>query len=165
LATGSSTLINGLWNPSLPGVFVSGSGSGTSVYTNQPSYQKSIVPNSLALANGATSPMRVVPDVALDGDPGTGILTGYFQSFSEGSVQYAESRWGGTSLAAPLMAGMRALLEQRVGHPIGLANPLLYSMDKAGGYNNGTFRDIVAPPKPLAYARANYANSVDNSAA
>jgi subtilase family serine protease len=52
----------------------------------------------------------------MDGDPTTGMLVGETQTFPDG-VYYDEYRIGGTSLAAPLFAGMTALSFQ---HSAGL---------------------------------------------
>lgn len=50
----------------------------------QPAYQAGIVPNPLATAlpdgSTATTPMRVAPDVSMDGDNSTGLLVGYTSS-------------------------------------------------------------------------------------
>ena len=81
-----------------------------------------------AQANGATAPMRVVPDIAAVADPNTGFLVGQTQTFPDGSVQYSEYRIGGTSLACPVIAGVQALAQQaRGGVPIGFANPAIYA--------------------------------------
>ena len=62
-----------------------GSGGGTSQVYPQPSWQQGVVPASLSQVNGAT-PMRVEPDVSMEGDPGTGMLVGETQVFPERDV-------------------------------------------------------------------------------
>src|SRR5262249_46465631 len=47
---------------------------------------------------------------------------------------------GGTSAVAPLWAGLIALLNQRLGNPVGFLNPLLYGPVTAAG----ALRDITA---------------------
>jgi kumamolisin len=47
---------------------------------------------------------------------------------------------GGTSAVAPLWAGLIALMNQKLGHPVGFLNPLLYG-SLAG---RGLFNDIVS---------------------
>jgi kumamolisin len=47
---------------------------------------------------------------------------------------------GGTSAVAPLWAGLIALMNQKLGHPVGYLNPLLYG-SLAG---HGLFNDIVS---------------------
>ena len=73
------------------------------------------------------SPAPGVPDVGMVGDPNTGFLVGQTQTFPEG-VSYGEYRIGGTSLSAPLFAGVMALADQRAGVHHGFANPWLYSL-------------------------------------
>lgn len=51
---------------------------------------------------------------------------------------YREHKYGGTSLSAPLFAGMQALAQQVRGKPIGFANPALYRRE--GG---PALRDVV----------------------
>jgi subtilase family serine protease len=137
--------------------YLYGAGGGTSRLFAEPSYQQGVVPDSLATANGLRSqPMRVVPDVAALADPTTGMLVGQTQTFPDGKY-YDEYRIGGTSLASPLYAGMFALAVQRAGHPLGFANPLLYST--AGTSAN---HDIL--PKtdadPQGAIRVDYKNGV-----
>jgi kumamolisin len=45
---------------------------------------------------------------------------------------------GGTSAVAPLWAGLIALMNQKLGHPVGFLNPLLYG----SLVETGCFRDI-----------------------
>jgi subtilase family serine protease len=144
-----------------PGPFTSGAGGGTSARTAQPYYQKGIVPNALATANGGVN--RVVPDIAADADPTTGFLVGQTQTFPDNSVKYSEYRIGGTSLASPLIAGIQALAQQANGFPIGFANPELYSR-----YGTKSFHDVTDHPygaqTTLADVRVDFANEVDASA-
>ena len=138
-------------------VFQYGGGGGTSRLFAEPDYQRKVVPNQLAKANGGR-PGRVVPDVSLVGDPQTGMLVGQTQTFPDGTVKYSEYRLGGTSLSSPLMAGVMALADQRAGRRHGFANPALY-----GRYGTSAFRDVVAPAAPIAVVRNDFVNSVDAS--
>ncbi|MEV6888529.1 S53 family peptidase [Kribbella sp. NPDC051137] len=157
--TGRSDLSGGVWSPTPPGDYTGGSGGGTSRLFTQPAYQKGVVPNAIATANGTRpQPMRAVPDVAAIGDPNTGYLIGQTQAFPDGTSRYSEYRIGGTSLSSPVYAGLMAIAQQKAGHDIGFANPLLYS--KAG---SSAYHDIVPPAAPIAVARNNYTNSVDAS--
>ncbi len=122
-----STLTNGAWTPAPPGVYSSGGGGGTSFLFAQPSYQKGKVPTSLSKANGTKTPMRVIPDIAMDGDANTGMLVGETQTFPDGTY-YDEYRIGGTSLSSPLEAGVIAVANQVAGHPLGFVNPLYYKL-------------------------------------
>ncbi|HEV8069000.1 MAG TPA: hypothetical protein VGP76_14785 [Planctomycetaceae bacterium] len=106
-------------------------GGGFSAYESQPGYQA-------GTAYGISSTARTVPDVAVDGDPKTGV--------------YAYDTWvspsfwqcGGTSIGAPIVAGLIAIANQ--GRALnGLPTldgpsqtlPMLYDMSRAN------FHDIV----------------------
>ena len=95
----------------------SGSGGGLSLYEARPSYQS-------GLATGGTA--RAAPDVALVADPGAVVFDGQWTSL------------GGTSLAAPLFAGMVAVANQlRAAHGMNTLDgpndtlPLLYQAPAA----------------------------------
>jgi subtilase family serine protease len=154
--TGKSVLHSGAWSPAYPGNYLYGSGGGTSRLFAQPAYQVGVVPPAMATRNGG-APARVVPDIAALGDPTTGMLVGQTQTFPDGSVAYGEYRIGGTSLSSPLMAGFMALVQQRAGHDIGFANPLIYA--HAG---SAAFHDVTAS-SGVGAVRADYINGVDAS--
>jgi subtilase family serine protease len=123
------------WAVPLPGQFLSGAGGGVSALFGEPAYQRLAVPRSLATLNGST-PMRVVPDVAALADPETGFVIIY----NGASYQY-----GGTSLAAPLFAGVQALASQHRHFAIGFANPLLYLLS----LSHVVFHDVTgSAPTP-----------------
>lgn len=148
---------NGKWGTT---TYLYGSGGGTSRLFAQPDYQTNVVPPSISQIRGGPA-MRTVPDVSALGDPNTGMLVGQTQTFPDGTVKYSEYRIGGTSLSSPLFAGLMALVEQKAGHAIGFANPLLYS--KSG---SAAFLDIVQPTQTVndtAVARADFRNWVDAS--
>ena len=69
--------------------------------------------------------------MAGDADP----ATGYFVR-----VDGQEFVIGGTSAVAPLWAGLIALLNQKLGHPVGFLNPLLYGSLVGTGFS----RDITS---------------------
>jgi subtilisin-like proprotein convertase family protein len=78
----------------------SGSGGGISTYESQPSYQKGVVTQSAT--------QRTNPDVAMDADPNTGVAV-------YDSYDYPSNPWiqlGGTSLSAPMWAGLMAITNQ-----------------------------------------------------
>jgi subtilase family serine protease len=111
------------------------SGGFTSFYYTQPWYQAGVVPASLSERNSAIFgpvPLRVDPDISLDADPGTGFLIGLHQLFSFGNSEislYSTTRYGGTSLASPILAGIVADADQAAGQSLGFINPALYRMD------------------------------------
>ncbi|PWI44749.1 peptidase S53 [Streptomyces sp. ICBB 8177] len=110
---------------------VSGGGGGTSAVYGQPSYQKGVVPASMSrvkVGNRVVSG-RTVPDIAADGDPDTGMLTGYTESTSNGKPgPYRTMPNAGTSLATPLIAGLVADAQQGRTTPFGFIDPLLYRL-------------------------------------
>jgi subtilase family serine protease len=152
--TGRSTLSGSDWTPAYPGGYLYGSGGGTSRLFGQPAYQAGVVPTAIATRNGG-APARVVPDIAALGDPTTGMLVGQTQTYPDGSIAYGEYRIGGTSLASPLMAGFIALAQQKAGHDLGFANPLIYA--RAG---TAAYHDVTAS-SGLGAVRADYVNGVD----
>jgi kumamolisin len=102
-------------------------GGGISDVFPVPSYQQgACVPPS---ANPGGRAGRGVPDVCGDADPDTGYAV---------RVDGEATTVGGTSAVAPLWAGLVALLNQALGHPVGFLQPFLYS---AAG--TATFHDIV----------------------
>ena len=78
-------------------------GGGISTQESRPSYQKNT-------ATGSTS-NRATPDVSMDADPSTGVPI--YDSFDFGaSTPWVPGYEGGTSLAAPLFAGIVAVADQ-----------------------------------------------------
>jgi len=153
--TAGSNLVNGHWSPEPPGGYFFGGGGGTDIITPQPTWQAGVVPMALASRWGGLN--RVEPDVALDGDPYTGFLTGETGVFPNGQMRYAEAGSGGTSLSSPLFAGIMALADQRAGFAHGFANPALYAL--AG---TGAFHDVVQPPQQVVAVRVLWNNGVNN---
>jgi subtilase family serine protease len=125
----------------------SGSGGGVSTIFTAPPWQQT--------ALNAT--MRAQPDVALIGDPFTGVTMYENAGFLAGDA----SDVGGTSVAAPQMAAMWALVLQACkataacgagpsSHPYRLGNaaPLLYRIYKTGSAGS--------PPTALPYSQVFY---------
>jgi hypothetical protein len=123
------------------------------------------------------NPQRVSPDVAMVADPYTGYLFGETFTIAgdkyanagckpiSSTEEYCENAEGGTSLASPLMAGVVAVMNQKLiatGKPVvGFANPLFYSLGSggngAGNLNSAALNQIVAPSQPVSVLRG-YAN-------
>ena len=104
-------------------------GGGISDNIAIPSWQKSAnIPPSV---NPGRHVGRGVPDVAGNADPNTG-----FQIISDG----LQGVVGGTSAVAPLWAGLIARINQQLGKPVGLLNPLIYGSTISGP----GFRDITS---------------------
>ena len=129
------------------------SGGGTSVVFPRPAWQT---------GTGVTSgSMRLVPDVAFAGNPGTG---GYV--YFGGSVQ----TYGGTSWGAPSWAGICALINQARANaglpPVGMLNPEIYPLigtnkfrDITGG-NNGSYSATAGYDEVSGIGSPNIANLV-----
>jgi subtilase family serine protease len=127
--------------------FLYGGGGGSSALFARPAYQDGVT----------SSPSRQVPDVAMDGDPTTGMLVGETQSFPQGVIAYDEYRIGGTSLSSPLFAGMTALALQHAGGAgAGLLNNAIYA-------HRNSFTDVAGSPPDVGNVRPDFVNSVDAS--
>jgi subtilase family serine protease len=164
-----------------PPEFLFGSGGGASPHVTQPSWQQGVVGDlgdSAATydADGVSgsvdyaTPRRVVPDVAMDADPYTGLLLGETftrSSFDadnlnqdgpactpqQGNLEYCETAIGGTSLASPLFAGVLALVDDAANGRVGFINPTIYGSGGAG------FTDVLPPSSPLGFVRTRAANT------
>jgi kumamolisin len=102
-------------------------GGGQSVVFARPTWQ----PGASTIAGGG----RLVPDVALDADPNTGVFL-----VVNGSTAY---EYGGTSLSAPVWAGISARVNQvRAGNgapSLGPLGPKIYPL-----LGSSSFRDITS---------------------
>ena len=135
------------------GAFHGGAGGGFSQVFRRPWYQDGVVPSN--------TEGRAVPDIGMDSDPTTGMLTGETQLFPLPSVFgpagaiYGEYRIGGTSLGSPLLAGVQAVAEgaQR----IGFANPRIYRLAQK---RHSPYYDVT-PQGDEANARADYVNGIN----
>jgi subtilase family serine protease len=134
-----------------------GSGGFTSYYYTQPSYQKGVVPSSLALRNEPVigpTPARVIPDISMDADPSTGFLIGLHQTFPNGVAKYSQTRYGGTSLSSPLLAGVIADVDQAAGGSVGFINPAIYAL-----HGNANAIDDILPGGKQGMFRRDFANA------
>ncbi len=106
----------------------SATGGGVSDFFPMPDYQSAAdIPPS---ANDPKHKGRGVPDVSADADPATG-----YDVRVDGQAFVI----GGTSAVAPLWAGLIALANQKLGHPVGFLNPLIYG----SVVGTGSFQDII----------------------
>lgn len=106
-------------------------GGGPSLLWAEPSYQHGVVPTALATAPGNRGGLvRSVPDISADADPFTGAAVGVltFHNKSGKPPTYGQFPVGGTSEAAPLVAGMVAAAQQGQPASFGLVNPALYRL-------------------------------------
>ena len=156
---GCTTSTVNTWLPAGPDGI---SGGYTSYYYLQPWYQAGVVPADLSERNAAIYgpiPLRVDPDISLDADPGTGFLIGLHQTFTLGKLSfplYSTTRYGGTSLASPILAGIVADADQAAGSALGFVNPALYRMDTE---DPSSINDILATPL-LGNFREDYAGAL-----
>jgi subtilase family serine protease len=144
----------GTWTPASPD---GESGGFTSYYYTQPFYQAGIVPAALALRNEALpgpTPARVEPDISADADPGTGFLIGLHQTLPNGTSQYTQTRYGGTSLASPLLAGIVADADQASPVAVGFMNPTIYRLDVT---DPSSIFDVLPEPSLEGNYRVDYA--------
>ena len=107
-------------------------GGGFSTIWSHPSWQPgSGTPGNL-LGEGATSaPNRAVPDLSASSDPEHGVVA-YYATSGGWTV------FGGTSAAAPAIAGLLADTDQGCTNTLGMVGPSLYGAD-----NSSDFTDIV----------------------
>jgi subtilase family serine protease len=127
---------------SLPGTFYAGAGGGASALFAQPFYQRGVVPASLSHPDGSATAMRVIPDIAADADPATGMLIGLTTPTpTDPTPAYTEEVAGGTSESTPLIAGIQADAEQALGFPIGFADPAIYAR-----YGTPAYHDVTDYP-------------------
>ena len=100
-------------------------GGGVSTVFALPTWQQNA--NVPGATNGGSG--RGLPDVAGDAAPATG-----YSIEVDGQTEVV----GGTSAVAPLWAGLIALLNQKLGKPVGFLNPQIYPM-----LGTAAFRDIT----------------------
>jgi len=91
------------------------SGGGRSIVFSRPSYQNSV--------KSVTGNHRGVPDISMDASCGSQVVI--YSSYDGPGL----SSICGTSVATPLFAGIVALADQYAGHPLGLINPAIYTME------------------------------------
>ena len=111
-----------VWNDGAQG---GATGGGFSVQFPLPAWQAGI--NVKPPTGGG----RGVPDICGDADPQTG-----YNVLVDGESLVI----GGTSAVAPLWSGLIALLNQKLGKPLGFLQPMLYALPKTAG----ALRDIVS---------------------
>ena len=149
LACGGTTLRAGgdtiaaetVWNDGRGGA----TGGGISETFDLPSWQESAdIPTSV---NGDGRVGRGVPDVAGDADPATGYTV---------LVDGEQATIGGTSAVAPLWAALIALINERLGAPLGYVNPFLYRELGGDAFRDVTSGDNSVPSTPGYAARAGW---------
>jgi subtilase family serine protease len=94
--------------------FIYGAGGGTSGWWVKPAYQ-----------DGLAGVARMVPDIAYDADPYTGVEIVITDPTKKETVVEVV---GGTSLACPMFSALWAIANQAAGVPLGQAAPYLYAL-------------------------------------
>lgn len=132
---------------------VTASGGGDSLLWSEPSYQKGVVPTSMTKppAGDRSTPSRVVPDISALADLTTGISEAITeQDPDSGADVYETFPEGGTSLAAPLVAGIVAAADQGQRTGYGFLNPLFYSLAGGNALNDPLPITASSPPEDQA---------------
>ena len=109
-----------------------GTSGGPSLIWAQPSYQLGVVPTALATAPGGNrSPglVRSEPDIAADADQFTGFAVGLLVFPKNKPPKFTTLTGGGTSIAAPLVAGIVADAQQGQHTAFGFTDPVLYRLN------------------------------------
>jgi subtilase family serine protease len=112
-----------------PGTPFQATGGGFSRWYPRPAYQ-----DGLAGVGAA----RGVPDVAAVASGRTGVAL----VISTGGGGYVVRNSGGTSVSAPIWAGVIALADQYAGHQLGFVNPALYRIGRSAHYHQA-FHDVT----------------------
>lgn len=160
-------------DPLVCGIYPAGGGGGVSSYVPLPFYQYGIpgiertafgqtqldysqTPPAFVVSLPGGYSGRNVPDLSLNSDPQTGYQVYYTNDQMVFSVQ---TGWGGTSFAAPQFNGVTALLDQAVGHRVGLLNFALYDLVRSGDAYRGheaPLRDITTGDNWHYHAHGGY---------
>jgi subtilase family serine protease len=127
--TNINPLSESVWNDQCTQASCGAGGGGISTLWSRPSWQ-------IASGIGATTTMRLVPDLSVMGDPSTGFIqyyTGAGSGFCQHSCSGGWGAIGGTSIGAPLVSSLIAVAAQACGASrLGFVNPSLYAMASTG---------------------------------
>ena len=129
---------------------LSSAGGGASIYTARPSWQSGVT----GISSGS---YRLVPDISLDSSPSNagylycssdstanGITGSCSNGFRDSSDQYLTVA-GGTSFAAPIFAGMLAIINQKENSTgQGLINSTLYTLAANSSTYSSAFHDVTS---------------------
>jgi subtilase family serine protease len=144
-STGLSPLKHGTWHAGTEDGAASG---GPSLFYAQPAYQAGVVPTALATAPGDRPGLiRSEPDLAADADENTGLVTGALVPRKHKPPVFSLVSLGGTSLAAPLVAGMIADAQQGRPTAFGFTNPALYKLAGTAAYHDTLPSTVQTPAR------------------
>jgi subtilase family serine protease len=151
LESAISYIPEGAWNEPVSGSAfqIAGTGGGVSQYITKPIWQTGTgVP-----ADGA----RDTPDIALP----AALHDGYYGCLNNSCAGGAFTEFAGTSAAAPAMAGIMALVVQKLGRSQGNFNPTLYRLAATTALN--VFHDTTPASSGLASCSLSIASMCNNS--
>jgi hypothetical protein len=158
ISTALSYIPEEVWQD-FPGGPLGTGGGGISIYEPQPLWQTGVP----GIPSGN---FRLVPDISLNASdmaPGYLMCTSDLSEFPTGSgsctsgfrdtAGFVPDVIGGTSVAAPIFAGLLAVLNQVKGYSAGqgLINPALYTLASDPGIYASAFHDIVVGGNACTY--------------
>jgi subtilase family serine protease len=173
ISSAKSYIPEQVWNDDSSTVGLASGGGGVSIYTARPSWQANTVPGISAISGT----YRLVPDISLDASPSPlnapyAICTSDTKDWETGQENSCNSGFrdsysgdltvvGGTSVAAPIFAGMVALINQAKGYTAGqgLVNPTLYTLASIPATYQSAFHDIQSGGN-TCLAGANYCSGL-----
>jgi len=156
-ASGSDTVSSALsyipeqvWNDDSSTNGLAAGGGGVSAFTTRPSWQTGVT----GIASGS---YRLLPDISLDSSAdnagylycssdsaATGISGSCTNGFRDSNNTYLTVA-GGTSFAAPIFAGMLAIINEKLNSSgQGVINPILYSLAADSATYASAFHDITS---------------------
>ena len=157
-----------VWNVDSSADGLSSGGGGTSTLTARPSWQTGVT----GIDSGS---YRLVPDISLDSSPNnagylycssdstaTSITSSCSNGFRDSSDEYLTVA-GGTSFAAPIFAGMLAIIGQKENSTgLGLINSTLYTLAASSTTYASAFHDITSGTNECT-AGSSYCSSASES--
>jgi subtilase family serine protease len=169
ISSAKSYIPEQVWNDDSSSSGLSSGGGGTSLFTSRPSWQAGVT----GIPSGS---YRLVPDISLSSSPnnagylycssdssGTGITGSCSNGFRDNNDRYLTVA-GGTSFAAPIFAGMLAIINQRENSTgLGLINKSLYTLAANSETYASAFHDITSGSNACT-AGSSYCSSTGQSA-
>ncbi|WP_420238948.1 S53 family peptidase [Telmatobacter bradus] len=151
---------------------ISSGGGGVSGYTPLPSWQSTSV-TGISTATSYSTGYRMVPDIALDASnynapylfcssvvSSSSCSSGFYSSSSDNESSLEAEAAGGTSFAAPIFAGMLAILNQAKNYDYqGLINTELYTLAANSSYYPATITSNTSAPFNDITSGGNYCNA------
>jgi hypothetical protein len=149
IASAKSYIPEQVWNDDSSSSGLSSGGGGTSTLTSRPSWQTGVT----GIPSGS---YRLVPDISLSSSPNnagylycssdsdTGISGSCSNGFRDSNGTYLTVA-GGTSFAAPIFAGMMAILNQKTQSTgLGTVNSELYLLAGSTSNYSSAFHDVTS---------------------